>query len=259
MDLGIQGKNALICASSMGLGNGCAVGLAAEGVNVWLNGRNSETLEKAVGDLRKSAKGTVESICSDITTESGRAAALKAIPQIDILVNNAGGPPVGDFRQWNMDHWKSALNNNMLTPISLFQQVVDGMIERRFGRVINITSSSVKSPIQNLDLSNGARSGLTGFFAGAARQFAHHNVTVNAILPGRFDTHRLRSSMHYSAEKSGKSVDELLEAGMEVIPAKRFGTPSEFGALCAFLCSIHASYITGQNILIDGGLVKLNL
>lgn len=258
MELGLKGKNALICASSRGLGKGCAKALAAEGVNVWLNGRDSNTLDTAVAEIREIAGGSINAIACDITTEAGRSMALAETPDLDILVNNAGGPPVGDFRGWKLEDWQSALNNNMLTPIELFRQVIDGMIERRFGRIINITSSSVKSPIQNLDLSNGARSGLTGYFAGASRQIAQYNVTVNAILPGRFDTDRLRSSMQFSAEKTGESVKLLLEKGKEVIPSKRFGSPDEFGALCAFLCSRHASYITGQNILIDGGLVPLN-
>ncbi len=258
MDLGLTGKNALVCASSKGLGKGCAKALAMEGVNIWLNGRNKATLEATQKELRTLALGDVNSICCDITTKEGRNLALSVTPDLDILVNNAGGPPVGDFRNWGMEHWHSALNNNMLTPIELFRQVIDGMIERGFGRVINITSSSVKAPIQNLDLSNGARSGLTGYFAGAARQVAQYGITVNAILPGRFDTDRLRSSMHFAAEKSGQSVDELLSNSKHSIPSRRFGSPDEFGSLCAYLCSLHASYITGQNILIDGGLVHLN-
>ena len=258
MDLGLTGKNALICASSKGLGKGCAKALAMEGVNVWLNGRTRATLEAAEREIQAVAKGKVSSVCSDITTEEGRNSALSATPELDILVNNAGGPPVGDFRNWRMDDWHSALNNNMLTPIELFRRVIDGMIERGFGRIVNITSSSVKAPITNLDLSNGARSGLTGYFAGAARQVASCGVTVNAILPGRFDTDRLRNSMRFAAEKTGQSVDELLNSSKGSIPSRRFGSPDEFGALCAFLCSQQASYITGQNILIDGGLVHLN-
>ncbi len=258
MELGIKGKNALVCASSKGLGKGCARALAAEGVNVWLNGRDPAALDATGREIERIAKGKVEKICCDITTESGRQQALEQTPDIDILVNNAGGPPVGDFRDWTLNDWQSALNNNMLTPIDLFQRVVDGMIERRFGRVINITSSSVKAPIQGLDLSNGARAGLTGFFAGASRQVAPYNVTVNAILPGRFDTDRLRTSMTRVATQDDETIEDLLEKGKVNIPAKRFGSPEEFGALCAFLCSTHASYITGQNILIDGGLVALN-
>ena len=259
MDLGLQGKNALICASSKGLGKGCAKALAKEGVNVWLNGRSEESLSAAVKELKSVATGSVSAIACDITTDEGRNLALFETPELDILVNNAGGPPVGDFRNWNMEHWHSALNNNMLTPIDLFNRVIEGMIERGFGRIINITSSSVKAPIQNLDLSNAARSGLTGFFAGASRQVAPHNVTVNSILPGRFATDRLRTSMQSASDKSNKSIDELLEQGKTQIPCRRYGTPDEFGALCAFLCSEHAGYITGQNILIDGGMVSSNL
>lgn len=258
MELGLKGKNALVCASSKGLGKGCARALAAEGVNVWLNGRDQNVLETTRREIEAIAQGKVSSICCDVTTELGRDKVVGETPDLDILVNNAGGPPVGDFRSWTIKDWESALNNNMLTPIELFRRVVDGMIERRFGRIINITSSSVKSPIQNLDLSNGARSGLTGFFAGASRQIAQYNVTVNAILPGRFDTDRLRTSMTFAAENTGQPVEQLLENGKQDIPAKRFGSPDEFGALCAYLCSTHASYITGQNILIDGGLVSLS-
>lgn len=259
MDLGLKGKNALVCASSKGLGKGCAKALAREGANVWLNGRNEITLDETAREIKETAQGSVNIIACDITTESGRNLALSETPDLDILVNNAGGPPVGDFRNWNMEHWHSALNNNMLTPIDLFNRVVEGMIERGFGRIVNITSSSVKAPIQNLDLSNAARSGLTGFFAGASRQIAPFNITVNSILPGRFATDRLRTSMQPASEKSGISIDELLETGKEQIPSRRYGLPDEFGALCAFLCSEHAGYITGQNILIDGGLVSLNL
>ena len=258
MELGIAGKNALVCASSKGLGKGCANALAREGVNVWLNGRDPVTLEGAVREIEEIASGEVRSVCCDITMPEGRDQALEATPGLDILVNNAGGPPVGNFRNWEISDWTSALNNNMLTPIELFRRVIDGMIECKFGRVINITSSSVKSPIQNLDLSNGARSGLTGFFAGASRQVAPHNVTVNAILPGRFDTDRLRGSMAYSSEKTGQPIEQLLQESKKWIPSGRFGSPDEFGALCAFLCSTHAAYITGQNILIDGGLVPLS-
>ncbi len=258
MEFGLEGKNALICASSKGLGKGCAKALAAEGANIWLNGRNQESLDAARSEIKAIAAGTVSSICCDITTAEGRDKALAETPALDILVNNAGGPPVGDFRDFTLDDWRSALNNNMLAPIDLFQRVVDGMIERRFGRVINITSSAVKAPIKNLDLSNGARSGLTGFFAGASRQVAPYNVTVNAILPGQFDTDRLRTSMTRAATRANQSIEELLEKGRQRIPAGRFGSPDEFGALCAFLCSTHASYITGQNILIDGGVVAVN-
>jgi len=259
MDLKLKGKNALVCASSKGLGKGCAKALACEGVNVWINGRDSQSLDHAAEEIQKVATGEVRSIACDITTEAGRDKVLNETADLDILVNNAGGPPVGDFRMFDTDDWRSALNNNMITPIDLFCRVVDAMIERKFGRVINITSSSVKAPIENLDLSNGARSGLTGFFAGVSRQVAPYNVTVNSILPGSFDTDRLRTSMKSRADKSEQTIDELLEKGKVDIPARRYGTPDEFGALCAFLCSEQAGYITGQNILIDGGRVALNL
>ena len=258
MNLGLEGKNAIICASSKGLGKGCAKALAQEGANVWMNGRTSKTLENAVEEVKSVAKGgSVTGICCDVTTEEGRSTILNAISNPDILVNNAGGPPPGYFREWGTQEWSSAVNNNMLTPIDFINRVVDGMIERRFGRIVNITSSSVKSPIPQLGLSNGARAGLTGFVAGTSRQIAHHNVTINNILPGRFDTDRLRSTYEHAAKDGQSSLEELMEQGKEPIPAKRFGNADEFGALCAFLCSQHASYITGQNILIDGGLVPL--
>ncbi len=259
MELDLKGKNALVCASSRGLGKGCAKALAAEGANVWLNGRNPETLNHALDDIQSVAAGQVRAVACDVTTPAGRDRLLAAVPQPDILVNNAGGPPVGHFRQWTTSDWHSAVNNNMLTAIDLFCRVIDGMIERRFGRVINITSSSVKAPVQNLDLSNAARSGLTGFFAGVSRQIAAQNVTVNSILPGRFETDRLRSSMRPAAQKSGLTIEQMLEQGKLNIPAQRYGSPDEFGALCAFLCSRQAGYITGQNILIDGGMVSLTL
>ncbi len=259
MELDLKGKNALVCASSKGLGKGCAKALAAEGANVWLNGRNPEALNQALDEIQSDVSGQVQAIACDVTTPAGRDQLLAAVPRPDILVNNAGGPPVGHFRQWTASDWHAAVNNNMLTAIDLFCRVIDGMMERQFGRVINITSSSVKAPVQNLDLSNAARSGLTGFFAGVSRQVAAQNVTVNSILPGRFETERLRSSMLPAAQKSNLTIEQMLEQGKQNIPAKRYGSPDEFGALCAFLCSRQASYITGQNILIDGGMVALNL
>lgn len=259
MKLGIEGRNALVCASSKGLGKGCAKALAREGVNVWLNGRDQATLEAAANEVSEVATGDVRSVCCDITTESGRDKALAAVPELDILINNAGGPPPGDFHEWGAAEWTEAVNNNMLTPIELFRQVVDGMIERGFGRVVNITSSSVKSPIPSLGLSNGARAGLTGFVAGASRQVAPHGVTVNNILPGRFDTDRLRSGYQHAADRGGEPLEAVMERGRQEIPARRYGDAEEFGALCAFLCSAHAGYITGQNILIDGGLVPLSM
>jgi len=254
MDLGLSGKYALVCASSKGLGKACALSLAREGANIVLNGRTPETLHQAATEVRSVARGTrVEIACCDITTEEGRAQALSVFDHIDIIVNNAGGPPPGDFREWDKSNWVSALNANMLTPIELIRATIDSMIEQGFGRIVNITSSAVKAPISTLGLSNGARAGLTGFVAGVARQVAAHNVTINGILPGRFDTDRLHAGIKFGAEESGRPVAELFEEGKRSIPAARYGDPTEFGELCAFLCSEQAAYITGQNIVIDGG------
>lgn len=253
MNLGIAGKRALVCASSKGLGKGCALALVAEGVHVTLNGRTAETLEAAAEEARALGSGEVRTACCDITTEEGRAEALSVAGDLDILVNNAGGPPPGDFRDWGREEWLAALNANMLTPIELIKATVDGMCARGFGRIVNITSSSVKSPIPTLGLSNGARAGLTGFVAGVARQVVDRGVTINGILPGPFDTDRLRSGIRYVAEKAGRPFDEEFEARKKSNPAGRYGQPDEFGALCAFLCSAHAGYINGQNIVIDGG------
>ncbi len=254
MDLGIAGKNALVCASSKGLGRACALSLAREGAHVWMNGRSEETLERAAGEVRETAGGRVHTICCDITTVEGRGMALEAIgPQIDILVNNAGGPPPGDFRDWGLEDWQKAVNANMLTPIELIKATVDTMAERGFGRIVNITSSAVKAPISTLGLSNGARAGLTGFVAGVARQVAARGVTINGILPGPFNTDRLRSGIQYNAEKAGIEFDAAFKQRSEANPARRFGDPSEFGELCAYLCSAQAGYINGQNIVIDGG------
>jgi 3-oxoacyl-[acyl-carrier protein] reductase len=253
MNLGIAGMRALVCASSKGLGKGCALALAGEGVHVTMNGRTAETLESAAEEARALGAGEVSTVCCDITTEEGRAQALDVAGRVDILVNNAGGPPPGDFRDWGREEWLSALNANMLTPIDLIKATVDGMGERGFGRIVNITSSSVKSPIPTLGLSNGARAGLTGFVAGVARQMAAKGVTINGILPGPFDTDRLRAGVRYIAEQAGRDFDVEFEERKKGNPAKRYGSPQEFGALCAFLCSAHAGYINGQNIVIDGG------
>jgi 3-oxoacyl-[acyl-carrier protein] reductase len=253
MDFGIRGKKALVCGASKGLGRGCAEALAAEGVDVTLVARTADTLEATAEHIRRATGVTVKAVACDITTPEGRAKALAACPQPDILLNNAGGPPPGDFRNWNRDDWIKALDANMLTPIELIKATVDGMIARRFGRIINITSSSVKAPIEILGLSNGARSGLTGFVAGLARKTVAHNVTINNLLPGQFDTDRLKSNMATGAKAAGKSTEEWAEARRKQIPAQRFGTSEEFGAVCAFLCSMQASYMTGQNVLLDGG------
>ena len=256
MDLGLQGRWALVCAASKGLGKGCAKALAAEGVNVVVTARGAEVLEATAAELRALDRSIqVKTVAGDITTPEGRAAALAACPQVDILVNNAGGPPPGDFRDWSREDWIKAVDANMLTPIELIKATVDGMAERGFGRIVNITSSAVKAPIDVLGLSNGARSGLTGFVAGVARQkrLASRNVTINNLLPGVFDTDRIRTTTRAQAQKAGKSEDELIAARLASVPAGRLGTPDEFGAICAFLCSAHASYLTGQNILLDGG------
>lgn len=253
MDLGLKGKTAIVCASSKGLGKGCAMALAREGVDVVINSRSADALEATAAEIRKATGATVTPVACDVTTEAGRAKLLAACPNPDILVNNAGGPPPGDFRDWDRDDWIKALDANMLTPIFLIKAVVDGMIGRKFGRIVNITSGAVKAPIDILGLSNGARAGLTGFIAGLSRKTVRHNVTINNLLPGPFDTERLHANMKVSAEKAGVSVEEFSRKRAEGNPAGRFGTPEEFGHACAFLCSARSGYITGQNLLLDGG------
>ncbi len=256
MDLGIAGKWALVCAASKGLGKGCAQALAREGVNLVITARGAEALLATAAALRAAHPGiAVRSVVGDITTAEGRAAALAACPQVDILVNNAGGPPPGDFRDWERETWIAALDANMLTPIALIKATVDTMAARGFGRVVNITSGAVKAPIDFLGLSNGARSGLTGFVAGLARQpqLASHNVTINNLLPGAFDTDRLKQGLRASAAKVGLSPEALADRRRLLVPAQRFGSAHEFGELCAFVCSQQAGYLTGQNLLIDGG------
>jgi 3-oxoacyl-[acyl-carrier protein] reductase len=256
MDLGINGRWALVCAASKGLGKGCAAALVREGVNVVITARGDEVLQATAAELRAlNPAVTVKALAGDITTVEGRTAALTACPQVDILINNAGGPPPGDFRDWDREAWIMAVDANMLTPIELMKATVDRMVERGFGRVVNITSGAVKAPIDVLGLSNGARSGLTGFVAGLARQskLAAGNVTINNLLPGVFDTDRVRNTSAGAAAKLGKTVEEVLAQRRATIPARRFGTADEFGAFCAFMCSAHASYLTGQNILLDGG------
>jgi len=253
MDLGLSGRWAVVCASSKGLGFGCAISLAQEGVNLVMNARSADVLEQAAAQIRGQTGVEVRAIAADITTIDGRAQVLAACPQVDILINNAGGPPPGDFRNWTRDDWVKALDGNMLTPIELIKATVDGMIARRFGRIVNITSSSVKAPIEVLGLSNGARSGLTGFVAGLARQTVTHNVTINNLLPGVFDTDRIRATAQAMATRQGQTLEETLAARARSIPAGRLGNPYEFGQACAYLCSAQASYVTGQNFLIDGG------
>lgn len=260
MDLGIAGCWALVCAASKGLGRACAISLAREGVNLVITARGAQALGETADYLRTlNTSITVVAVTGDITTEAGQNAALAAHPYYDILVNNAGGPPPGDFRDWNREDWIKALDANMLAPIALIKTTVDGMAERGFGRVVNITSAAVKSPNEHLGLSNGARNGLTGFIAGLARQerLARHNVTLNNLLPGAFDTDRLRINLTEAAKAADKPETHFLDERREGIPVRRFGSPEEFGALCAFICSQHAGYITGQNLLIDGGAVSL--
>ncbi|MCX7380931.1 MAG: SDR family oxidoreductase [Alphaproteobacteria bacterium] len=253
MDTGLKGKKAIVCAASKGLGRACAISLAREGVDLVITARTAETLEATAAEIRAMTGVNVIAVAGDITTEAGRAAALAACPEPDILVNNAGGPPPGDFRDWDRDAWIKAVDANMLTPIFLIKSVVDGMIARKFGRIVNITSASVKSPIPHLGLSNGARAGLTGFVAGLARQVARHNVTINGLLPGPFLTDRLKGTMAGMAAKAGRTLEDELAARMKDTPAGRAGDPSEFGDACAFLCSVTSSFIVGQNLVLDGG------
>ena len=253
MDLGLKGRRAIVCAASKGLGRGCAMALAREGVEVVITARTAGPLEATADDIRRETGVAVTVVVGDIATEAGRRAALAACPEPDILVNNAGGPPPGDFRDWDREIWIKAIDANMLTPIELIKATVDGMMARRFGRIVNITSAAVKAPIEYLGLSNGARSGLTGFVAGLARQTVRHNVTINGLLPGPFETDRIRSNAVANAAKTGTTPEAFLEARAAENPARRFGQPDEFGAACAFLCSAHSGYITGQNLLLDGG------
>jgi 3-oxoacyl-[acyl-carrier protein] reductase len=253
MDLGIAGKSALVCAASKGLGRACAMALAREGVDVTIVARTAQTLEQTAEEIRKVANVRVTPVVGDITTREGRSKALAACATPDILVNNAGGPPPGDFRDWTRDDWIKAIDANMLTAIELIKATVDHMIGKRFGRIVNITSSAVKAPIEILGLSNGARAGLTGFVAGVARKTVRHNVTINNLLPGPFDTDRLRGTVTSVAQASGRSFDDVWKERQQSNPASRFGYPEEFGVACAFLCGQHAGYITGQNLLLDGG------
>ena len=258
MDLGLGGKWALVCGASKGLGLGCATALVQEGVNVLIVARGAEALQAAATHLiaaYASSTGAEVRFCAqDITSPNGREAVFAMRKDFDIVVTNAGGPPPGDFRDWDRDAWIKAVDANMLTPIELIKATVDGMAARGFGRIVNITSSAVRSPIDILGLSNGARSGLTGFVAGVARSsLAAKGVTINNLLPGAFDTDRLQGTLKAAAARTGQPIDTVIESRRQSVPARRFGNPAEFGATCAFLCSQQASYITGQNILIDGG------
>ncbi|MDE2199927.1 MAG: SDR family oxidoreductase [Rhodospirillales bacterium] len=253
MDLGIKGRKAIVCAASKGLGRACATALAREGAEVVITARTKDVLEATAAEIRAATGAKITAIAGDITTEAGREAALAACPNPDILVNNAGGPPPGDFRDWDREAWIKAVDANMLTPIFLIKAVVDGMVARRFGRIVNITSASVKSPIPTLGMSNGARAGLTGFVAGLARQVARHNVTINALLPGPFLTDRLRGTTAALAAKSGRTLEEEIAERAKGTPAGRVGDPAEFGDACAFLCAASSGFIVGQNLVLDGG------
>lgn len=255
MDLGIKGKQAIVCAGSRGLGRGCASALADAGVNLTLNGRTAETLEKTADELR--AKGVqVTTVIGDISLPETQDALFEACPNPDILVNNNGGPPLKDFRELSREAMLEGVTNNMVVPIELIKRCIDGMAEREFGRIVNITSTSVYKPILGLDLSSGARAGLSAFLAGVAQSVVGKNVTINAILPGKFDTDRIRSTMEFAANKKQVPFDQERQNQMNAIPAKRLGRPEEFGATCAFLCSVHAGYMTGRHLILDGGVYE---
>ena len=253
MDMGSRGRKAIVCAASKGLGRGCAEALAAEGVDLVIAARTKDAIERTAREVAESYGVKVTPIACDVTTEDGRKALLDACPQPDILVNNAGGPPPGDFRDFTLDDWRRAVEGNMITPIALIHATVYGMCDRGFGRIVNITSATVKSPIPTLELSNGARAGLTGGIAALARKVARHNVAINNLLPGPFATDRLANTSRAIAEKTGKSFDDVHAARAAENPTRRFGTPEEFGAMCAFLCSDKAGYVIGQNFVLDGG------
>ena len=253
MDLGIAGRTAIVCASSRGLGRACAIELARAGCRVVINGRDAARLEQAAEEIRTATGSEVVPVAADVATTEGQAALLAAAPAPDILVTNNGGPPFANFREITRERAIDGVVGNMIVPIELVQRVIDGMVERRFGRIVNITSSSVKMPLAGLDLSSGARAGLTGFLAGVARSVAHANVTINFLLPGPFETDRLRSGLETAARNRSVPVEKVAEERRGQNPSRRFGDPAEFGAACAFLCSAHAGYIVGQSVLIDGG------
>jgi len=253
MDLGIRGRKAIVCAASKGLGKACAMSLAREGVELFITARGIEALEAAAAEIRAATGAKVTTVAGDIATEAGRDAVLQACPTPDILINNAGGPPPGDFRNWSREDWIRALDANMLAPIELIRRTVDHMTGQRFGRIVNITSGAVKHPIDILGLSNGARTGLTGFCAGISRQVAQYNVTINNILPGFHATERQQSTMKAMGDKRGITADAMLKERIKTIPAGRIGDPGEFGDACAFLCAAQSGFIVGQNLLLDGG------
>lgn len=254
MDLGIRGRKALVCGASAGLGLACAEALAGEGVNLVIVARTEGPLRDTAERLRgRPGAGTVDWVAADVTSDAGRAAIFDRHPDFDIVVTNAGGPPPGDFRDWGREAWHQAIDANMLAPIEMIKATVDGMMARGWGRIVNITSSAVKSPVDGLGLSTGARSGLTGFVAGLARTTVARGVTINNLLPGTFETSRLAGNFAAQAQREGKVVDQVREARLARHPARRFGQPAELGHTCAYLCSAHAGYINGQNILLDGG------
>ena len=254
MDLNINGKSAIICASSKGLGKACALALAKEGVNVWISARHEDALNTAADEITASTSAKVQTVVADVTSAEGRDALFAACPEPDIIINNAGGPPPGDFRDWGQEEWFDAINANMYSAIDMIRRSLDGMMERGFGRIVNITSVAVKLPQAELGLSNGARAGLTGFIGGIARKPSQHNVTINNLLPGFIATDRMKSLLKGRAEAGGVDEGTFSEAFFQKIPARRPGDPNELGAVCAFLCSQQAAYLTAQNILMDGGL-----
>mgnify|MGYP002637770453 CR=1 FL=1 len=253
MDLGLAGRKAIVCASSRGLGKACARALAEAGCEVVINGRDAKVLNATAAELTAATGGKIIAVAADVATPEGQAALLAACPQPDILVNNNAGPPLRDFRELSRAQMLDGVTANMIVAIELIQKVIDPMIGRKFGRIVNITSGAVKAPLAGLDLSSGARAGLTAFVAGVARTVADKNVTINSLMPGAFDTDRLRGTLSGIANKTGKNITQVAADRIASIPAKRFGDPSEFGAACAFLCSSQAGFITGQNLLIDGG------
>jgi 3-oxoacyl-[acyl-carrier protein] reductase len=254
MDLGIAGRKAIVCASSRGLGRGCAMSLARAGCELVINGRDNARLEATAAEIRAATGAKVVAVAGDVATTEGQAALFAACPEPDILVNNNGGPPFRDFRELGRQQMIDGVIANMIVPIELVQKVIDPMVRRKFGRIVNITSGSVKMPLAGLDLSSGARAGLTGFLAGVARSVAHANVTINFLLPGPFDTDRLRGGIATLAKRAGKDLAEATAERIASVPAARFGEAEEFGEACAFLCSAQAGYITGQNLLMDGGI-----
>src|SRR5258707_12502959 len=254
MDLGIAGRKAIVCASSRGLGRACATRLAEAGCEVVVNGLDAKRLDATAADIRKATGAKVLAVVADVSTKEGQDSLFAACPEPDILIANKAGPPFRHCREPARDKMIAGVVGNMIAPVELLQRAIEPMIKKKFGRIVNIPSGSVKMPLVGLDLSSGARAGLTAFLAGVARSVAQHNVTINFMLPGPFDTDRLRSNNETTAKKQGISLEQAAAARAQAVPAKRFGNPDEFGAACAFLCSSHAGFITGQNLLMDGGI-----